>query len=329
MLSLAESYEYCRELTQRTAHNFRFSFMTLSADRRRAMNALYAFNRITDDLGDDETIELDLRRIHLAAWRESIRFALALGGCKASLPDCSGSLEITEHHSTSAGRPPVVQARAGATKMGTAEMGTFTEHPALPAIADMVTQYRIPHAYLLAVIEGVEMDLHPFQIATFGDLERYCFHVAGAVGLGCIHIWGFHDDRAIPLAIDCGMALQLTNILRDVGEDASRGRIYLPREDLDQFGYTADDVRNGVVNESFIKLMQFEVDRAKQYYAAAERLFAFLDPPGKPILRAMVDIYSGLLHQIERNRFDVFSKRASLPKWRKLWYATRAIIFCR
>ena len=109
MLSIAESYEYCRELTQRTAHNFRFSFMTLSADRRRAMNALYAFNRITDDLGDDETIELDLRRIRLAAWRESIRFGLDLGECGASLPDCRGSLEVTQHHSTSADGQPVVQ----------------------------------------------------------------------------------------------------------------------------------------------------------------------------------------------------------------------------
>lgn len=125
------------------------------------------------------------------------------------------------------------------------------------------------------------------------------------------------------------MALQLTNILRDIGEDGDLGRIYLPREDLDQFGYTPEELRNRVVNERFIKLMQFQTDRAKQYYAAAERLFAFLEPPGKPILRAMVDIYAGLLHQIERNQFDVFSQRASLPKWKKLWYATRAMIFSR
>ena len=328
MLSLAESYEYCRELTQRTAHNFRFSFITLPADRRRAMNALYAFNRITDDLGDDETIDLDLRRMRLAAWRESIRFVLDLDQGGASLPDYSGPQELREHQSTSDDEQ-VVQGRDGTTKLGTAEMGTFTEHPALPAIAHMVSQYRIPHEYLLAVIDGVEMDLYPFEIATFADLERYCFHVAGAVGLGCIHVWGFHDDRAIPLASDCGMALQLTNILRDVGEDASRGRIYLPREDLDQFGYTPDDVRHGLMNDRFIKLMKFEADRARQYYAASERLFAFLDPPGKPILRAMVDIYGGLLNQIERNHFDVFSGRASLPKWKKLWYATRAMIFSR
>ncbi|HEY0980829.1 MULTISPECIES: phytoene/squalene synthase family protein [unclassified Schlesneria] len=324
MLSLAESYEYCRDLTQRTAHNFRFSFMTLPAERRQAMNALYAFNRITDDLGDDDSIDLELRRIRLAVWRETIRHSLTQGNAKAGNPAGVKCHEAFQEQLLSVSGKPALE-----EGIGTAEMGTFSEHPALPAITDMVTRYRIPQEYLLAVIDGVEMDLYPFEIATFADLQRYCFHVAGAVGLGCIHVWGFKDEQAISLASDCGMALQLTNILRDVGEDSDLGRIYLPREDLDRFGYTPDDLRNRVMNDRFLKLMQFQADRARQYYAAAERLFAFLEPPGKPILRAMVDIYEGLLRQIERNRFDVYSRRASLPKWKKLWYATRAMIFAR
>jgi phytoene synthase len=300
MPSLTESYEYCHELTQRTAHNFRFSFLTLSADRRRAMDALYAFNRITDDLGDEDDVSLELKRARLATWRQSLRFILSPGG------------DIDSNNVP-----------------GTGEIGTFSDHPSHPAIADMVATYRIPLEYLFAVIDGVEMDLHPAEIVTFTDLQRYCYHVAGAVGLCCIHVWGFHDERAISLASDCGLALQITNILRDIGEDADLGRIYLPREDLERFGYSADDLRARVVNQQFHDLMRFQVDRARYYYARSEQLFEYLEPPGKPILRAMIDIYAGLLHQIERSNFDVFSKRASLPKWKKIWFAVRAMMFSR
>ena len=205
MPSLADSYEDCRVLTCRTAHNFRFSFLTLPREQRGAMNALYAFNRITDDLGDDESLPVEERREQLAAWRESVRAALAVVPTDAAL---------TLNPQRSA----------------------FDRY--LPAIADMVARYRVPHEYLFAVIDGVELDLQPVEVATFGELERYCYHVAGAVGLCCIHVWGFRDDPAVrQFAIDCGLALQLTNILRDLAEDADRGRVYLPREDLDRFGY--------------------------------------------------------------------------------------------
>lgn len=300
MLPLSESYQYCHQLTERTAHNFRFSFLTLPSEKRRAMDALYAFMRITDDLGDDEDVSLDLRRIRLAAWRESLRFLL-------NREQVSGN----------------------SSAPGTAEMGTFQSHPCHPAIADMVARFGIPHEYLFAVIKGVEMDLYPTEISTFADLERYCYHVAGAVGLCCIHVWGFHDDRAIPLASDCGLALQLTNILRDLGEDIDLGRVYLPREDLDRFRYSPDDLKNKVVNESFSQMMQFQTKRARQYYEKSEQLFDYLEPAGKPILRAMIDIYGGLLTRIEQRGFDVFSQRVSLPKWKKLWFAVRAMMSTR
>lgn len=297
MLSLNESYEYCHDLTQRTAQNFRFSFMTLSVDRRRAMDALYAFNRITDDLGDEDDVSLELKRARLAAWRQSLRFVL------------NQSRET---------KPVSVP--------GTGEIGTFSDHPSHPAIADMVANYRIPHQYLFAVIDGVEMDLHPAEVKTFADLQRYCYHVAGAVGICCIHVWGYHDERALSLATDCGLALQLTNILRDIGEDAELGRIYLPQDDLDRFGYSPDDLRAHVINRPFLDLMRFQVERTKSYYAKAEQLLQYLEPPGKPILRAMIDIYGGLLRQIESRNFDVYSRRASLPKWKKLWFAVRAMM---
>ena len=294
MSSLSESYEDCRVLTRKTAHNFRFSFLTLPRERRRAMNALYAFNRITDDLGDDESLTIDDRRIQLAAWRESVRTALTGTPTDVALALYSQPTNYNRY---------------------------------LPAIADMVTTHRIPHEYLFAVIDGVEMDLRPVEVGAFEELERYCYHVAGAVGLCCIHVWGFRDDPAVrQLAIDCGLALQLTNILRDLAEDADRGRIYLPREDLDRFGYSLDDLHRRTRDQRFRDLMRFEVDRAKTYYASGERLFNYLESPGKSILRAMLDTYGGLLHEIERRDFDVFSQRVSLPKWKKLWYAGRAVL---
>ncbi|MEI8021532.1 MAG: phytoene/squalene synthase family protein [Schlesneria sp.] len=326
MPSLTESYEYCHELTQRTAHNFRFSFLTLPPDKRRAMDALYAFNRITDDLGDEEDVAIELRRTRLAAWRESLRFVLNIRAVHEQ-----HSVPGTSESPNSDGLKPVLRTH-NADKNGspgTDVIGTFSDHPAHAAIADMVAQYKIPHEYLFAVIDGVEMDLYPSEFAAFDDLQRYCYHVAGAVGLCCIHIWGFRDEKAIPLASDCGLALQLTNILRDIGEDSDVGRIYLPGEDLKRFGYSPDDLRNHVMNDQFLSLMRFQTERAKAYYGKAEQLFAYLEPPGKPILRAMIDIYGGLLREIERRNFDVYSKRVSLPKWKKLWYATRAMIFSR
>lgn len=295
MQQLTESYEYCRELTQRTAHNFRYSFMTLPAEKRRAMEVLYAFNRITDDLGDEDDVPLELKQARLASWHESLRLAL-------------GHDSDREHVLT----PKTV------------EVGTFWAHPALSAIADMAEKYKIPVEYFFAVIEGVESDLKPVEISTFAELEKYCYRVAGAVGLCCIHIWGFKDDRAKPLAIDCGLAFQLTNILRDIAEDAELGRVYIPSEDLARFNYSKEELVQGVKNDQFAALMRFEVERAKKYYANAEQLFDFLEPQGRRILRVMIDIYGGLLKEIERRQFDVFSQRVSLPKWKKLWYALRA-----
>ena len=296
MQLLDESYEYCRRLTRQTAHNFRYSFLTLSREKRRAMDALYAFNRITDDLGDDESISVELRRTQLGAWRNSVRAAFS------------------------------VQEEGSESHPKTAEVGTLNSHPALLAVADMVARHKIPHEYLFAVIDGVERDLHPMEIQTFADLQHYCYQVAGAVGVCCIHVWGFHDERAKPLAIECGLALQLTNILRDLAEDAAVGRTYLPREDLDSFHDSSADFRSRVMDDGFRRLMQFEVERTKSFYDRAELLFEYLDPSGRPILRAMIDIYGGLLREIERRDFDVFSKRVSLTKWKKLWFAGRAIL---
>jgi phytoene synthase len=278
-VSLADSFAQCQRIAKK-AGNFYFSFLTLSRDQFRDMCALYAFMRLTDDLGDDTTRPVEERRIALEQWKQSLHAAL--------------------------------------------EQGEFY-HAVLPALADVVSRRLIPHEYLFAVIKGVQMDLDCNKFNTFGDLERYCYHVAGAVGLCCIHVWGFRDERAVAAAVNCGLALQLTNILRDLGEDIVDGRVYLPQEDLDRFGYSADDLRVHLRNEEFHALMQFEVARARTYYARAEELFDYLEPAGRPILRAMLDIYEGLLTELELREYDVFSKRVSLSTWRKSWIALRSI----
>lgn len=205
--------------------------------------------------------------------------------------------------------------------------GAPTTQPALPALADVVQTYRIPTSYLFDVITGVSRDLDPRAIATFAELADYCYHVAGAVGLCCIHIWGFRDAEAIPLAIDCGLAFQLTNILRDIAEDSRAGRCYLPAEDLERFGVTRDDLSAGRVDEKIRALMQFECDRARACYERARGLFPLLEPRGRPVLRVMLDLYGGLLRELERRRFDVFSRPVHLPRWKKLWFVGRALVW--
>jgi phytoene synthase len=200
------------------------------------------------------------------------------------------------------------------------------EHPVLPALVDVIEQYRLPVNYLLDVIAGVKMDVRPVRFATFSELADYCYHVAGAVGLACIHLWGFHDDRAPAAAVDCGTAFQLTNILRDLSEDAARGRVYLPEEDLMRFGLARDDFGRGCRDERLERLMEFEISRAREYYTRAGALAGYLDPAGKPILETMLRIYGGLLDEIERRRYDVFTRRIELSCGRKLFIAGQVLV---
>ncbi|MBS0262132.1 MAG: phytoene/squalene synthase family protein [Planctomycetes bacterium] len=283
--SVAASYEHCRALARATAGNFYYSFLTLPADQRQAMCALYSFMRVTDDLGDSDAAP-EVRSVQLRDWRDNL-----LRACE----------------------------------------GTPVEHPVLPAVNDIIRRYQLPVQYLLDVIAGVEMDLVPAAYQTFTDLNRYCYHVAGAVGLACIHLWGFHDPRAIDAAVDCGTALQLTNILRDIQEDATTGRIYLPAEDLNRFHIeshelTASKQQDFHTDPRFQQLMQFEVSRAREYYARARPLFEYLEPQGRPILEAMLRIYGGILDEIERRRYDIFKGRVSLSRPKKLWIAGEVLV---
>jgi len=198
-------------------------------------------------------------------------------------------------------------------------------HPIHPALLDTVKRFGIPREYLEAILAGVEMDLEPVRYATFADLRRYCHHVASAVGLACLHIWGYSGEAAKDYAEQAGIAFQLTNILRDLKEDAARGRVYLPQDELARFGYDESGLAQGKFDEAFRALMRFQVQRAREYYDAAEPLLGCLAPPGRAVFFLMARTYRTLLEEIERRDYDVFSARIRVRPWRKVWLAARTL----
>jgi phytoene synthase len=215
------------------------------------------------------------------------------------------------------------------TALDEALAGRCDGHPVLPAFHDTVSRYRIPPRYFHEMIDGVASDLEPRRFETFDQLYRYCYQVASTAGLTTIHILGFDSPDALPLAEKCGIAFQLTNILRDIREDAARGRIYLPTKDLARFRVREDDMRGGVRTPEFIDLMDFEADRARQYYKESQPLVGLVDRRSRASLAALIAIYSRLLDRIESSNYDVFTRRISLPAWEKSWIVLRALLFQR
>jgi phytoene synthase len=206
--------------------------------------------------------------------------------------------------------------------------GGASHWPGLPAVADTVTRHGIPVHLLHEVIEGVSMDIQPRRYATFTDLALYCHHVASAVGLCCLHIWGYRSNggEAERLAEACGIALQLTNIIRDVREDAASGRIYLPTEDLDRFGVDALELlASGPPREPLRALLAFQAERALGYYAEAYQLAPLVSSKGRPVFLTIVGTYRGLLEEIVIRNYNVLDGRVSLPKWRKAVVVLRAL----
>lgn len=201
--------------------------------------------------------------------------------------------------------------------------------PILPAFRDAVERFDIPLEYFHQLIDGASMDLSINHYDTFEQLYDYCYKVASVVGLVCIHIFGFDSPDARKYAEYCGIAFQLTNILRDLKEDVESGRVYLPEEDLHAFHYSADDLASQVEDERFSKLMRYEVARARGYYKAALPLIDLVHDSGRPGLCAMIEIYSSILNAIERNRYDVFGRRISLPTSRKVAIAAKALLNSR
>jgi phytoene synthase len=212
------------------------------------------------------------------------------------------------------------------SEMEDALEGRFGEHPVWPAFHYTVRRFGIPHQYFRDMIDGVASDLEPRRIETFEELYAYCYRVASVVGLTTIHIFGFDTPSALPLAEKCGVAFQLTNILRDIREDAEKDRVYLPAEDLRRFGVSEADLRSGNRNEAVLRLLQFEAGRARQYYDESRPLLELVHPRSRPSLEALITIYSRLLDRIEQRNYDVFSTRVRLSAAEKSWILVRALV---
>ncbi|WP_197408835.1 phytoene/squalene synthase family protein [Chthonomonas calidirosea] len=204
--------------------------------------------------------------------------------------------------------------------------GDYGDSLILPAFHDTVCRYRIPAQFFYELIEGTAMDLTHTRYETWDDLYLYCYRVASVVGFVCLYIWGFDaaEGKALRYAEACGIAFQLTNILRDIGEDYDRGRIYLPQEDMRRFCVSEADIGSRSLSKAFQALMRFEVERARSYYAEAKKLLPLLSKEAQPTFAIMYRIYRGILDAIERNNYDVFSRRARVSTWRKVRYVLEA-----
>ncbi len=198
------------------------------------------------------------------------------------------------------------------------ERGRTNGNPVFAALQDSSAEFGIPSRYYEDVIEGVEMDLVKTRFHDFGELRDYCYHVASTVGLICIEVFGYDDPRAKDYAIDLGLAMQLTNILRDIKEDAERDRIYIPLDEMARFEYTEQELMRGVVNDSFRALMKFQAERARAYFGSGKNLMPLLHPESRACPSALHGVYSALLNRIEDSGFNVFERRIGLSKREKL-----------
>lgn len=276
-------------MARESGSNFYSCFRLLPREKREAMYALYAFMRHTDDLGDNDDPPQQ-RRAALERWRKWLLAELA-----------------QEFDSTDSGEL----------------MEQLTANIMLPALGDTVRRYRIPPEHLTDVVDGVEMDLEPRRYKTFDELAEYCHRVASAVGLACIHIWGFDGPDAIEPARKCGLAMQLTNIIRDLKEDADAGRIYLPEDDFRECGYTAEQLCRGETGAGFERLVELEFGRARSLYQEGSALFEHIYPDGRRIFGMMMSVYYRLLQKVRRAGPGILDGRVRLSRREKLRVAGR------
>jgi phytoene synthase len=276
MMRVDQAYAYCRDVTRRSSSNFAYAFRLLSAERRDALCAVYAFCRFVDDVADDAG-RRDPAAL-LARWR-------------------------AELDAVYAGR---------------------ATHPIGVALADAARRFPLERRHFADLVRGVETDLTRHRYETFEALRGYCYAVASTVGLLCIEIFGYRAPSARDYAVDLGVAFQLTNILRDVTEDAHRDRVYLPLEDLADFGCTEEELLAGRYSPRVAALMAFECGRARAYYLRAAGALAAEDRASLAPAEAMRSIYEHLLNRIEARRFDVFGHRVTLPRYEKVGLALAA-----
>jgi len=291
------AYSVCRGITRANAKNFYYAFLVLPKRKRQALCAVYAFMRRCDDIADDPSLAFEDQRQKLDTWLDAL-------------------------HRVQQGQP--------------------SDDPILLALNDAQRRYTIPAGLLDELAMGTAMDVidpaaethspppstnsaapqlalqYKVQYKTFEDLKLYCYRVASVVGLVCIHIFGYRDPAAEPLAEQCGLAFQLTNIIRDVKEDAAMGRVYLPEEDLIKFNLSAADLLAAPDAARFRPLLALEADRAREGYQAGDQLMPYISEDSQPALFVLVNIYRKLLEKIAERQYDVFSGKITLTVSEKL-----------
>lgn len=296
---VALSYHFCREVCRAAKSNFPLTFRLLSPPKRRAMEALYAFFRFSDNLVD-ESKDVDLLEM-TRLWRQWVSRALS-----STLPREKFLHELC--HS-----------RAASSLLA----GLLI----LTALKDTVDAYNIPHSCLLALLDGMERDAAFKPFGTFAELEVYCDQVASSVGRACLHIWGFLDEKALQLAHQCGMAFQLTNILRDVREDAERGRVYFPLDELAQFKCDPLRILEGRVTPEWSRYLDWQFQRTEEYYRHAANILPLVEREGRPVYGMMFSTYWRLFQNIRQKKSELFRKRVSLKHWQSLAIILRWIIW--
>lgn len=270
-VTLDYAYAYCDAMTSTHSRTFYTATRLLPPQRRRAMQALYAFCRRSDDIVDSSGSSQGKTQALLAAWRQIVLSA----------------------------EPPADDLVA-------------------LAWADTRLRYHIPTQYAEQLLDGVERDLYQKRYRTFEELAAYAYGVASTVGLMSMHIIGFAGEQAIPYAVELGVALQLTNILRDVAEDWNCGRLYLPQDELAAFGLTEADLDRGEVDERWRAFLRFQIERNRRLYLEARPGIAFLHRDGRFAVAAASDLYAAILTDIEAHDYDVFHRRAHVSTWGKL-----------
>ena len=288
--SLFEAYGVCDQITSENSRSFYLSSGLLRSEKRRGARALYAFCRLTDDIVDEPL-------------------------------ENSGS-----------GQPATSQAiRADMQKWRRISLSSYpsSQNPVAMAWADTRARFHIPYRFAEQLIEGVLKDLEINRYQTFDDLAEYSYGVASTVGLMSMHIVGFEGAEAVPYAIRLGVALQMTNILRDVGEDWRKGRLYLPLEELDAFGITEEEIDRGRVTENWREFMRFQISRNRQLYQEAAPGIQMLNKDGRFAIAASAGLYEAILQDIEKHDYDVFSRRSyvstagKLARLPQIWWHSR------
>ncbi len=294
-ISISASYRHVRRISRRSGSNFYRSFWLLPRPKREAMCAIYAFARITDDLGDCNE-PTALRTHWLRWWRQATAMNMIGDGPmeRVLLPD---GLFPSEPFESTAAWPIDLHQRA---------------REILPALRDTARRYEIPSRFLLEIVDGVLADQMRTRFDTYEQVEHYCYLVASAVGLACLHIWQFERPLPMAAAIDCGLAFQLTNILRDVAEDAGRGRIYLPRQHYEQHGLSEDDLLDPRPDDRLRCLIEDEIERTKRLFDSGWNVWDSLHPDGRPMFSMMWRTYRRLLDRIADDPASVVVRRVHL-----------------